>query len=274
MSWIITSIGPARASFVVVAALCLVACAGGGGESCGECVAEKCSDLVAYCDQDPGCACLVECLGDNGIPGVEGCLADCGLSERPPAFVPVEECVAIACPDEGDECSTPSGYEPPAIASSDDTSDLEAHGGGGDLADCGFDDGLSFDPDGPVLQLESQNGNVCVRLERENLGAGSLANTEWRLLELRAGPLGGVALVDDPADLCWYSSHHNFLDWAHAWTGAVRYDLKLREDMHGGARTYALHAYEQGPVDPGACAPISDGATPIGDPITMYPFDP
>jgi len=265
-----------RTGAAPVALLLLLGLAGcqGDGESCGVCVDEKCADLVAYCTDDPGCACMVECLGESGIPGIEGCLGECGLDERPPAFFPVEECVAIACPDKGDECSTPGDYTPPEISSSDDTSALEDHGGGGDLADCGFDEGLAFDPDGPVLQLESQNGNVCARVERQDLGAGDLANTEWKLIELSAGPLGGVSLVDDQADLCWYSSHHNFLDWAHAWAGTVRYDLKLREYTHGGERTYALHPYEQGPVDPATCAPNTDGTTPIGDPVTMYPYDP
>jgi len=242
-------------------------------DTCGECVDEKCLDLADICDDDPNCACMADCLGDQGIPGVEGCLESCGLTERPADFVPLEECVAITCPDE-DECSTPNNYVPPEIPSSDDTSALEEHGGGGDLADCGFDTGIAYDHEGSTLPLESQNSNVCVRLERQDEGAGNLANTEWSLLELRAGPLGGVSLVDDPADMCWYSSHHNFFDWGHAWTGSVRYDLKLKEDDHGGPRTYALYPYGQGPVDHGACSATTDGSDPIGDPIAMYPYNP
>jgi hypothetical protein len=264
------SAGPVCVAALLSASVPLTACR---DETCGDCRDEKCSDLVSHCNTDPDCKCMAGCLGDEGIPGVEGCLASCGLTAHPAAFVPVEECVAIACPDE-DECSTPSDYTPPEIPSADDTSALEAQGGGGDLADCSFDDSLSFDPEGPVLQLESANGNVCLRLERRDLGSGNLANTKWELLEMRVGPLGGVALVDDPADLCWYSSHHNFLDWAYVWTGSARYDLKLREYTHGGARNYALHPYEQGQVDPVSCGPSTDATEPIGDPITIYPFEP
>lgn len=242
-------------------------------ETCGDCVKEKCQDLVDICDVDPDCGCMVDCMGRKGIPGVEGCLETCGLAERPADFVPVEECVATACPD-SDECSTPAGYTPPLVPSTDDTSALDAHGGGGALADCGFDDALAFDPEGETLQLESLDGNVCARISRRDEGSGSLANTEWTLLEMQVGPLGGVSLVDAEADLCWYSSHHNFFDWAHAWDGAVHYDLKLKEDDHGGPRTYALFPYEQGPLVAGTCASTTDGTTPIGEPITMYPHDP
>jgi hypothetical protein len=269
--------GPDRRSALAAllpALLLGVACkAGGGGETCADCVDEKCSDLAAICAVDPDCACMVDCLGVEAIPGVEGCLATCGLAERPADFVPVEECVAVACPDTGDECSTPSGYEPPELPRSDDTSALVAHGGGGDRADCGFDPELAYTPYGATLQLQSLDGSVCVRLVRHNEGTGALANVGWTLLELRAGPLGGVALVDAPADLCWYASHHNLFDWAHAWTGAVRYDLSL-EDEHGGEWSYTLVPYEQGPVDPAACSATTDGTTPIGGPIALYPYAP
>jgi hypothetical protein len=261
------------AALIPALLLCAACKTEAGGETCANCVEEKCSDLAAVCAADPDCACMVDCLGIESIPGVEGCLATCGLVERPMDFIPVEECAAIACPDTGDECSTPSGYEPPDLPSGDDTSALVAHGGGGDLADCGFDADLAFDPWGGTLQLQSLDGSVCVRLERENEGAGELANVEWSLLEMRVGPLGGVSLVDDPADLCWYSSHHNLFDWAHAWTGVVRYDLSL-EDEHAGDWRYSLVPYGQGPVDPAACSPTTDGSAPIGEAITLYPYTP
>ncbi len=264
---------PAPGSIPTLLALIPALVLGACSETCADCVKEKCADIAAICNVDPDCACMVDCLGRRGVPGVERCLDGCGLTERPADFVPVEECVAVTCPD-SDECSTPAGYEPPLIPSTDDTSALEAHGGGGALADCGFDAALAFDPDGSTLQLESLNGNVCVRIERHNEGPGSLANTEWSLQEMAVGPPGGVSLVDAPADICWYSSHHNFFDWAHAWTGSVHYDLKLKEDDHGGPRTYALFPYEQGPLDAGTCAVRTDGTTPIGEPITMYPYDP
>ncbi len=245
-----------------------VACGGSGGE-CAECFDEKCADLLPLCDAEPGCPCMVECTSENGIPGVVSCLDVCGLSERPAAFVPLEECVAVACPD-SDECSTPSDWVPPG---DDVTCEGSAAGiGGGSLADCSFDTGLSFDPDGTVLQLESADQSVCVRLERRDDGGGSLANTSWTLLDIRVGPLGEVALVE--TDLCWYSSHHNFRDWAHAWTGTRHFDLVLKQDGGGGARTYELYVFEQGPLDTASCAATAEGTQCIEGPIELFPVNP
>ena len=78
--------------------------------------------------------------------------------------------------------------------------------------------------------------------------------------------------VDDAAALCWYSSHHNFADWAHVWTGTRRHDLHLEEFGHGGVRTYALYTFEEGPLD-GACAPTADGTAPVGEPLELFPVD-
>jgi hypothetical protein len=215
---------------------------------------------------------MIECVGENGIPGVDACLGTCGLEERPASFAQVEECTAVACPDTGDECSTPGDWTPPADAVTCDGTGTGGIGGG-DLADCGFDPDLAFDSDGEVLQLSSADDGTCARIERRNDGAGSLANTEWTLLQIRVGPLGEVALVDAEPELCWYSSHHNFRDWAHAWTGTRHFDLVLKEDGHGG-RTYELFAYEQGPLDAGACAPTADGAMCIDGPIELFPVNP
>ena len=41
---------------------------------CAECVDEKCVDLFPYCDEDPDCSCMVECLRQRGVGGVESCL--------------------------------------------------------------------------------------------------------------------------------------------------------------------------------------------------------
>jgi len=257
-------------TLIVAPMLSLLLAVPGCRETCAVCRDEKCADLVSYCVQDADCACMSSCLGNQGIPGVNGCLSSCGLTERPPAFIPLEECVAVACPD-SDECSTPSNYEVPDASTSTDASTDDI--GGGDLADCSFDPDLRFDPTGTILQLESADGNVCVRLERLNGGAGSLANTRWILLDIRVGSLGAVSHVDDPADLCWYSSHHNFSDWVHVWTGTRRHDLQLAEDGHDGARTYELHTFEQGPLD-GTCAPLADGTGPIDGVVELLPFNP
>ncbi len=261
---------PWSSSLALVYLLALTMPCVSGCEKCAECRDEKCSDLVDYCSSDPDCGCMAECLGEEGIPGVEGCLGSCGLTERPPRFAAVEECVAVACPD-SDECSTPEDWTLP----DDDPPDLPIGDiGGGDLADCAFEDDLSFDPSGDVLQLQNADRSVCVRIERLNAGSGSLANTEWILLDIWVGPLGSVAHVDAPDDICWYSSHHNFADWAHVWTGSRLHGVHLQEDGHGGAWTYELHTFEEGELDTDSCPPIADGVGPIGGPIELFPFDP
>ena len=243
----------------------LAAC--GGGNECPACIEEKCSDLKILCEADPGCACMAECTGEAGIPGVAGCLTSCDLSERPPGFADLEACAANGCPDSEDECATPANYVVPEVVT------CERTGGGigsGALADCGFDSGLAFDPDGAILQLESADQSVCVRIERRNDGAGELANTRWTLLELRVGPPGEVAVIDGAADQCWYSSHHNFRDFVHASTATRHYDLRLTEDGHDGTRGYQLQVFETGSVDASSCAPAVDGTGCI-DVIDLVP---
>ena len=236
---------------------------------CSECVDEKCSDLVSFCERNPDCACMEQCLRERGVGAVRRCLADLDLPAPPIGFAQVEECVAIACPDE-DECATPDGWTPP-------DADLECDGfgsgsiAGGTEADCAFED-VAFDPDGDVLQLTSDDGGVCARLERHAEGAGRLANTSWVLDQIWIGPLGGVAHADGAGDLCWYSSHHNFQDWVHVWTGTRHYDLALKEDGHGGPRRYHLYVFEEGPLDPGECAPTADGVACIDGAIVLSPY--
>ncbi len=247
-------------------------CGGCAEESCAVCVEEKCSDLVAQCNQGSDCACMVDCLGEGGIPGIVGCLDTCGLTERPAAFLPVEACVATACPDTGDECSTPADYEPPEPVTCEEAPVEEI--GGGALADCGFDPALAYRAEGAMLQLESEDGEVCVRVERRDEGKGTLANTRWTVLGVQVGPYGAVAEVDDPGPMCYYSSHHNFKDWVHVWTGERRHGLKIAEEGHGGERSYELYTFEEGPLVEGVCAPQADGTAQIGCPIALLPFDP
>ncbi len=236
---------------------------------CAECRDEKCADLVSYCQDEPGCGCMADCLGDKGIPGVSACLTSCGLGQRPAAFVLVEECVAVACPDV-DECNTPNNYTPPEqLTGGGEPGDIS----GGDLPDCEFDSSLTFRPDSGEIQLQSADGEVCVHIRRTNQGAGNLANTSWGLTEIWVGPAGGVARVEAGDDLCWYSSHHNFRDLAHVWTGRRRHAVQLLEDGHGGARKYSLYTFETGPLD-GSCPPLAEGGNPIGDVIELFPVTP
>jgi hypothetical protein len=213
---------------------------------------------------------MSDCLGAEGIPGVDACLASCDLAERPLAFAALEECVAVACPDSEDECSVPADYVFPDGTVLETTDEI----GDGALPDCGFDDALAFDPLGDVLQLESIDGSVCVRLVREDLGPGDQANTAYALVSLTVGPLGRVSSVSAELALCWYASHHNFADWAHAWTGTRHYDLKLEESGHGGERSYELLSFAQGPLLDAGCAPVADGTSPIGEALKLFPYDP
>lgn len=246
---------------------------------CSECIDEKCADLIPYCVEDDDCACMLTCMRQEGVVGVEDCLTQLDLPARPTGFAQIEECVAYACPDE-DECATPDDWTPP-------DADLECDGlgsgglGSGTEADCGFDTTLDFDPLGDVLQLQSLEGDFCVRLERVAEGEGSLQNTSWTLLDIRIGPLGEVVHIDDPSELCWYSSHHNFQDWAHIWTGSLHYDLAVKEDGHGGteeghdgARRYHLYVFEEGPLVEGECPATANGELCIEGPILLYAFEP
>lgn len=255
-------------TWCLVAVWTAAACSG-ADDDCGVCVEDKCADLVSYCSEDPDCACMAECLAENAVPGIDACLGTCGVDTKPPRFLPVESCVAVACPDSEDECSTPAGWtapEPPELEGV-----VDGDVGGGDEAHCAFDDALAFDPEGSVLQLQSMDGEVCVRVERLDSGPGSLANTEWTLLDIRVGSRGKVAHVDDPARMCWYSSHHNFADFAHVKTDARLHGLKLHEDGHGGPRSYTLYTFESGPLDVGDCPALSEGDRPVGQPLQLFP---
>ena len=245
-----------------------LSCTGLGG-SCGSCVGEKCCDLLLACSTDADCACMAQCVGGGGLGATSSCLGSCGVSGSPPGFAALAQCVATTCPD-GDECSAPAGYAPPPdVAPTGAGSSLGI--GSGTLADCSFDLGLPYVATGEVLQLQSADGSICARVERRNDGPGSLANTSFTLLDLRVGPLGEVAHISDPSAVCWYSSHHNFNDWAHASSGSRHYDLKAAMANHGMPTTYTLYVFEGGPLTPGSCGATSDGYCPIGEPIELFP---
>ena len=123
-------------------------------------------------------------MAQEGIPGVTACMSTCGVSERPPGFAELEACVAIGCPDSGDECATPDGYVAPNPRVCEGSA---ASVGSGTLADCAFDNTLTFDLEGEILQLETADKSFCVRLEREWYGIdhsgvamGILVNTRTK----------------------------------------------------------------------------------------------
>ena len=245
-------------------------CRTGAGASRCDCMDEKCADLIRICQRNAACTCMSSCLGQRRVGGIQSCLTDNGLGDRPPGFAALEECVGVACPD-SDECATPAGWRPPPDVSCPGSTASIA---GGALADCGFDPALRFNPEGAVLQLQSADGTLCARVRRRNDGAGPLANTKWTLVDIRVGPVGQVGLASATTG-CWYSSHHNFRDWIHAWTGTRRFDLAVKEYGHGGMRKYELYVYEQGPVDPAAaCAAAPEGSTCIKGPILLLPVNP
>ncbi len=239
---------------------------------CAECIDEKCADLVDLCARDEVCACMVDCLATEGMPGIDACLGALGLDSAPAGFPGVEECVGYSCPD-GDECSTPRDWTPPEA-------DLECDGTGSDAvpggteADCDFDPTLDFDPAGDVLQLVDLDGRLCARIERRSDGTGTLENTEWTLVDLWVGEIGEVAHVNVDTGACWYSSHHNFNDWVHAWTGTRHYDIALKEDGHGGSRRYYLYAFEGPELEPDTCPASAEGEACIEGPVALYGYEP
>ncbi len=243
-----------------------------GKGPCSRCVGDKCCDLLQLCAVNADCLCMARCIGQASLPGVAGCLRTCGLSGSPPGFIPLAECVAVACPDR-DECSTPPNFSPPPSPAPTGPA-TSGKIGAGTLRDCGFDRRLKFNATGNVLQLESADKRVCVRLERRKDGPGSLANTNFTLLNVMVGSLGEVALIKTPSSMCWYASHHNFKDWAHGWAGTRHHDVEMKAMGHGGRRTYTLHTFEAGPLRAGACAPLADGSRPIGSPIELFPVNP
>jgi hypothetical protein len=252
--------------------LCQLPTMDDAANDCGECIDEKCADLLEFCRESDECACMEACLREDGMPGIEACLTSNGLDGRPVGFAQLEECVAYSCPDD-DECSTPADWTPPDAEIECDGTGTGGLGGGAE-ADCGFDDAIAYDPEGEVLQLVSSGGDICVRIDRHVVGGGELENVEWALDAIRIGPFGEVSEVTDPDALCWYSSHHNFQDWAHIWSGSRHYDLGLKEDGHGGARRYHLYVFEEGPLQAGECGPTSYGTACVEGPIALAPYTP
>jgi hypothetical protein len=145
------------------------------------------------------------------------------------------------------------------------------------VEDCNFDPDVSFDVlTGTTLQLESADGDMCVRIERRDdspVPDGSALL--WTPVEVWIGCPGSVAHVDTPEDLCWKVSHHNWFDAARVWTGTNRYDLSFTTTGgHGGDTTYLLAVFEEGPLDPGDIYCLEDGTVPRCDPIELFPVKP
>ncbi len=234
--------------------------------ACGRCLWEKSCALFDFqCARNADCVCMAECIGTFGVGGVQTCLGQCGLTALPPGFAEFANGAADMCWDEGCGTLAEPLQEPAGSAASI---------GAGTDESCFFDPSLRYDPCGPVLQLQSADGTICARIERRNDGDGNDMNTTWTLLDVRLGPLGEVCHTDDPAALCWFSSHHNYADWAHASCGNRHYDLNVakncgRENTNPSP-TFRLHVFESAPFG-GGCAPAADGLCPVGSPIELFP---
>lgn len=234
--------------------------------ACGSCMWEKaCASFLFRCAKNTDCVCMAECVGNRGVNAMESCFDQCGLTESPPGFAEWVKSASDMCWDEG--CGTLM------TSISDPGSTTGGSTGAGTEKDCSFDSNLSHDPCGAVLQLQSADGSLCARIERRNDGPGPDANVTWTLIDVRIGPLGQVCHIDDAASLCWFSSHHNYADWAHVTCGALHYDLNIGKNcgkLTRPASTYRLHVFENGPADD-ACAPTVDGTCPIVPPIDLVP---
>lgn len=178
----------------------------------------------------------------------------------------------------GDDGSGDGGDDGGDSGETGGSGDDGATGSGGDLPDCDFDPGLTFDPYGLVLQFESADENTCVRIERDDQGPGDMANTSYGLVEAQVGPLGAVSLIKDEDSKCYWSSHHNQRDIVHAWTDTRHYDVKLFLDTLSNEWTYTLYVFEKTPPKTAEeCREDfenPDDAGQIGDPIELFPVNP
>jgi hypothetical protein len=235
--------------------------------ACGRCMWEKaCASFLFRCAHDADCVCMAECVGSAGVGGTESCLDQCGLTESPPGFAEWVKGASDMCWDEGCGVLGEPPPDPGAVTGGDT--------GSGTEPDCAFDTNLSYDPCGEVLQLQSEDGSFCVRIERREDGPGGDANTSWTLLDARVGPLGQVCHTDDTAGLCWFSSHHNYSDWAHVTCGDLHYDVNMAKNCgvedRSPSPTFRLHIFESAPTG-GTCAPTADGSCPVVAAMDLLP---
>lgn len=237
--------------------------------ACGSCMWEKaCDQFLFQCAHNADCVCMAECVGTSGVGGRDACLGQCGLGEYPPGFAQWVKLASDMCWDEG--CGRLD-----ALPTGSSGSTSGAGLGAGTEADCAFSPGLAYDPCAEVWQLQSADGNICLRIERRNDGPGTDANTAWTLLDVRVGPLGQVCHVDDPSAMCWFASHHNHADWVHVTCGDRHYDVDIGARCGDKAppdstSVIQLHVFDEQPLGP-TCAPTVDGACQLGAVIDLQP---
>jgi hypothetical protein len=228
---------------------------------------KACASFLFRCAHNADCVCAAECVAQAGVNAWESCLDQCGLSEVPPGFAEWLKGASDMCYDEG--CGV---LEDPPV---DPNAPPDGDPGAGSDPDCVFDPDLSYHPCNDVLQLESADGSLCVRVERRDDGPGDDANTHWTLLDVRVGPLGQVCHTDAADDLCWFNSHHNYADWLHISCGGLHYDLNIGQGC--GEETnpdsnFRLHVFKEGPP-PADCSDIADGFCPVVTPMDLFPVN-
>ncbi|MEM6994996.1 MAG: hypothetical protein AAF721_31070 [Myxococcota bacterium] len=65
---------------------------------CDACLSERCCDEIAACIEEPGCACVLECVdGLDAGQSLPGCLADCQLPFIPEPLSELSVCQSTHC---------------------------------------------------------------------------------------------------------------------------------------------------------------------------------
>lgn len=97
-------------------------------------------------------------------------------------------------------------------------------------ADCDFEGGVGYTLLAETLQLESEDGQSCVKLTRRDDSEPDVLYkaVPFTLLTFRMSHGGESVFVDDLVKLDWESTHHNWADVGEALTDTVRYELAFQ----------------------------------------------
>lgn len=92
---------------------------------------------------------------------------------------------------------------------------------------CDFEAGVGYTLLAETLQLESDDGQSCVKLTRRDDSEPEIIYkaVPFTLLTFRMSHGGESVFVDDLARLDWESTHHNWADVGEALTATTRYEL-------------------------------------------------
>ena len=148
-------------------------------------------------------------------------------------------------------CCAAAACSPAGSGSDGGRGDGDGAGGedDGGVTDCDFDPSAQWSVLGEVLQMTSDDGRTCVRLEREDLcPEGWICKAHpFKLQYIRIGHDGTVVEQDDDAKLSWQETHHNWLDVGTAEIEGTTYRLEGEE--YGNAYNLTATSQQQwGPV--------------------------